>query len=34
MNIKVLGTGCPSCIRLEKTVNETLKELGKEATVD
>lgn len=34
MNIKVLGSGCPNCIRLEKNVLEALKELGKEATVE
>lgn len=34
MNIKVLGSGCPNCIRLEKNVNVALKELGKEATVE
>jgi small redox-active disulfide protein 2 len=34
MNIKVLGSGCPNCIRLEKNVQEALKQLGKEAVVE
>lgn len=34
MEIKVLGSGCPSCIRLEKSVQEVLKSLGKEAHVE
>ena len=33
MEIKILGSGCPNCIRLEKTVVEALKELGKEIKV-
>lgn len=33
MEIKVLGTGCPKCKRLEKLVNETVEELGIEASV-
>lgn len=27
MNIKVLGTGCPSCIKLEKHVREATKDI-------
>ena len=34
MNIKVLGTGCPNCKRLEKNVYEALKELNIEAEVE
>lgn len=34
MNIKVLGTGCPSCKKLEKNVYEALKELNIEAEVE
>jgi small redox-active disulfide protein 2 len=34
MDIKVLGSGCPSCIKLEKTVITALKELNKEANVE
>ena len=26
MKIKILGTGCPSCIRLENNVKQVLKE--------
>lgn len=33
MEIKVLGTGCPKCKRLEKMVIETMKEEGVDATV-
>lgn len=34
MNIKVLGTGCPSCKKLEKNVYDALKELNIEAEVE
>ncbi|MBR9682405.1 MAG: thioredoxin family protein [Candidatus Aenigmarchaeota archaeon] len=34
MEIKILGSGCPNCIRLEKTVVEALKGLGKEEKVE
>jgi len=34
MEIKVLGSGCPSCMKLEKNVKEALKSLGKEAIVE
>ena len=33
MEIKVLGTGCPNCKRLEKVAREALAEMGVEATV-
>ena len=33
MEIKVLGTGCPKCKALEKTVNNLLAELGIDADV-
>jgi len=34
MDIKVLGTGCAKCHQLEKTVQEVVKELGVDATVE
>lgn len=34
MNIKVLGTGCKKCKELEANVNEAIKQLGTEATVE
>jgi small redox-active disulfide protein 2 len=34
MNIKVLGTGCPNCKRLEKNVYEALEELNAKAEVE
>lgn len=34
MNIKILGTGCPSCKRLESNVLLALKEMNKEAEVE
>lgn len=33
-DIKILGTGCPNCLKLESLVRETLQELGMEATVE
>jgi small redox-active disulfide protein 2 len=33
MEIKVLGTGCPNCKRLEKLTRQALAELDVEATV-
>ncbi|MGD8625985.1 MAG: thioredoxin family protein [Anaerolineae bacterium] len=33
MEVKVLGTGCPKCKRLERVTRETLAEMGVEATV-
>lgn len=32
MNIKVLGTGCPSCIKLEKHVRQAIE--GTDITVE
>ena len=34
MEIKVLGSGCPKCIQLEKNVNEALRILDKEAQIE
>lgn len=34
MDIKVLGTGCAKCKKLEKNTVEAVKELGIEANVD
>lgn len=34
MEIKVLGTGCPKCNKLEKMVKEVLAESGTDATVE
>ena len=33
MELKVLGSGCPNCKRLEKLTREAVAELGIEATV-
>jgi small redox-active disulfide protein 2 len=33
MEIKVLGSGCPNCKRLEKLARQAVVELGVEATV-
>ena len=33
MTIKVLGTGCPGCLRLEKNVRQALQELDIKAEV-
>jgi len=33
MEIKVLGTGCPNCKRLEKNAAEALAKMGLEATI-
>jgi small redox-active disulfide protein 2 len=33
MEIKVLGTGCPNCKRLEKLTRQAIAELGVEAEV-
>jgi len=32
MEIKILGTGCPNCQRLEKLAKEVAAEMGVEAT--
>ncbi|MCK9613453.1 MAG: thioredoxin family protein [Bacteroidales bacterium] len=34
MDIKVLGTGCPNCKTLEKSVKNTVEELNLDATVE
>ena len=33
MEIKILGSGCPNCKRLEKIAHEAVAEMGVEATV-
>jgi small redox-active disulfide protein 2 len=33
MEIKILGTGCPNCRRLEKVTRQALDEMGFDATV-
>jgi small redox-active disulfide protein 2 len=33
MEIKVLGTGCPNCKRLEKLIRQAVSDLGVDATV-
>jgi len=33
MDVKILGTGCPNCKRLEKVAREALDEMGVEATL-
>ena len=33
MEVKILGTGCPNCKRLEKVARQALAELGTEATI-
>ena len=33
MEVKILGTGCPNCKRLEKIARQALAEMGVEATV-
>ena len=33
MEVKILGTGCPNCKRLEKVAREALVEMGVEAKV-
>jgi small redox-active disulfide protein 2 len=34
LNLKILGSGCPNCERLEQTTIETLEMLGVEATIE
>jgi small redox-active disulfide protein 2 len=34
MDIKVLGTGCPKCEKVEQLVKETVQEAGIEASVE
>jgi small redox-active disulfide protein 2 len=33
VEVKILGTGCPNCKRLEKVAREALADMGIEATV-
>lgn len=33
MQIKILGTGCPKCLTLEKVTREAVKELGLDADI-
>jgi len=33
MEVKILGSGCPNCKRLEKVTRQALNEMGIEATV-
>ncbi len=33
MEVRILGSGCPNCKRLEKVAREALAEMGVEATV-
>lgn len=33
MDVKILGSGCPNCKRLEKVTRSTLVEMGVDATV-
>jgi small redox-active disulfide protein 2 len=33
MDIKILGTGCPNCKRLEKVTRQAVIEMGVEATL-
>ncbi len=34
MEIKILGTGCPKCITLEKVIREAVAEAGINATIE
>lgn len=34
MKIKILGTGCANCKKLEANVREAVKELGIDATIE
>ena len=34
MEIKILGTGCPKCKKLEANAKEALKQLGTSATIE
>lgn len=34
MNIKILGSGCPKCRKLEKVVNEIVLDEGLDAVVE
>jgi len=34
MNIEILGSGCPSCIKLERNTREAVKTLGIDAVIE
>lgn len=34
MTVKILGTGCPKCKKLEESARKAIAELGLEATVE
>ena len=34
MEIKILGTGCPKCLTLEKVTREAVAETGVDATIE
>ena len=34
LNIKVVGTGCPNCLKLEKVCNEVVNENNLEAEIE
>ncbi len=34
MNIKILGTGCPNCQKLEANAKQAVKELGLKAQIE
>jgi small redox-active disulfide protein 2 len=34
MNVKILGTGCPNCLRLEQNIKQALAELKLDATIE
>lgn len=34
MNLKILGTGCPNCLKLEKNVMEAVEKLGIDAEIE
>ncbi len=34
MNIKILGSGCTKCIKLEKNVTQAVNKIGIDATIE
>ncbi len=34
MKIQILGTGCPSCLKLARNVETALREMGTEAEIE
>ena len=34
MKIQILGTGCPSCVKLTRNVEAALREMGTEAEIE